>query len=522
MITIRAGRQRPKDRKPTESDKTTAGRTKTYNAPINGLVTATTKGSGTGAVVLDNFWPTPTGIEPRGGAARIGTASTRIRTLFEHRATGAKFAATATQILPFTDSALGAAAVSGLTGGEWITFEVQNAGGSNLIAVNGADTARRFDGTAWSTASITGVASTSLSYVWGHRNRVFFIQGNTLSAWYLGTNSIGGAATELPLSAVFRNGGRLIAGATWSSDSGDGMDDRCVFITDAGEVAVFSGSNPGDINSWSLVGVYEVGPILGPKAITSLAGDLVFATTAGLIPLSGAVQKDPAELASVSISAPVSPDWQAESAVFGVAWRIALWDKGRMIAAVPIGSSRQLAANVETNAWCRITGWTCSDLCSLGGGLYMADMDGGLFRAWYGGSDDGDPVICRAMLAHDHLDAPASIKIARMVRPVFRHIGDLHFRVSVSANYSEDFPPLPDTVSDISAAAEGLWDVSDWDTTAWASESMSYRVRSRWEVVAGAGESLGVQIQILTNSAQRVPLQLQRIDLLYDLGGIGL
>ena len=47
------------------------------------------------------------------------------------------------------------------------------------------------------------------------------------------------------LSGASTKGGKLLFGATWSIDAGDGTDDKCVFVTDNGEVLVFTGSDPG-------------------------------------------------------------------------------------------------------------------------------------------------------------------------------------------------------------------------------------------------------------------------------------
>jgi hypothetical protein len=44
-----------------------------------------------------------------------------------------------------------------------------------------------------------------------------------------------------------RDQGRQAAvGASWSIDAGDGIDDKCVFITDQGELLIFTGSDPSD------------------------------------------------------------------------------------------------------------------------------------------------------------------------------------------------------------------------------------------------------------------------------------
>ena len=65
-----------------------------------------------------------------------------------------------------------------------------------------------------------------------------------MNAWYLDIDAVGGLLHQIPLSGSASGGGHLLFGAVWSLDAGDGADDKCVFVTDLGEVLVFTGSNP--------------------------------------------------------------------------------------------------------------------------------------------------------------------------------------------------------------------------------------------------------------------------------------
>ena len=106
-----------------------------------------------------------------------------------------------------------------------------------------------------------GVAQgTGLAYVWKYRNRLYFIQKNSMTAWYLPLDAVGGvllpiylagAASTRRQAAVRRDRGR--------STAGDGTDDKCVFVTDLGEVLIFTGSNPSDAANWRQEGRYQIG-----------------------------------------------------------------------------------------------------------------------------------------------------------------------------------------------------------------------------------------------------------------------
>jgi hypothetical protein len=56
--------------------------------------------------------------------------------------------------------------------------------------------------------------------------------------------AIAGTLQLIPLSGAATKGGKLLFCATWSIDAGDGIDDKCVFITDQGEVLIFYRHQP--------------------------------------------------------------------------------------------------------------------------------------------------------------------------------------------------------------------------------------------------------------------------------------
>ena len=64
MIGVHPGRIRPQDRVQTPSDKTPGAQTRTYAAPIGGWVSNVNMAvqDVQTAVVLENFWPTATGV----------------------------------------------------------------------------------------------------------------------------------------------------------------------------------------------------------------------------------------------------------------------------------------------------------------------------------------------------------------------------------------------------------------------------------------------------------------------------
>jgi len=191
---------------------------------------------------------------------------------------------------------VGAPAVSGLANSRWEYTNVTTSGGNYLYAANGADKPLLYNGSTWtpidgaSSPAITGVTTTTLKQPTLFKTRMWFIEKNTLKAWYLPTASVGGAANVLDLSAIARLGGTLVSMASWTIDAGYGVDDNLVFVTDKGEVIVYRGTDPSNASTWALIGVWIIGSPISERCLLKYGGDLLVLTLDGLMPMASALQ----------------------------------------------------------------------------------------------------------------------------------------------------------------------------------------------------------------------------------------
>jgi hypothetical protein len=129
-----------------------------------------------------------------------------------------------------------------------------------------------------STIAITGVTTTTLSNISLFKNRVWFIQKDTLKAWYLPTGAVGGVAQVLDMSQICKYGGTLVDLDTWTLDAGYGADDNLVFVTSNGEVIVWRGTDPSSDATWALAGVWKLGSPVGNRCMLKYSGDLLLIT----------------------------------------------------------------------------------------------------------------------------------------------------------------------------------------------------------------------------------------------------
>lgn len=355
-----------RQRGPTRSQ---VSRTKTIPAPVGGLnaIDSLANMPATDAIVLDNWFPQPSYVSLRNGYSQYATGFPGwVETILSYaNASGAKlFGISGTAIYNATaGGAVGAAVVSGLTNARWEYTNVATAGGQYLYAANGVDKPLLYDGTTWtaidgaSTPAITGVTTTLLRnpIVW--KNRVWFVENNSMRAWYLPTASIGGAAASFDFGPLFRLGGQLQSIVTASLTDGSTFDDYICFISSMGEILLYRGTDPAFSGSFILTGIYAVGKPVGRRCSFKYGEDTILICSDGFVSLSKMIsigRKDQAETISSKILNLVNQDVQNYSTHFG--WEGVVYPLGnKLIINVPIvenSQQSQYVMNTITNSWC--------------------------------------------------------------------------------------------------------------------------------------------------------------------------
>lgn len=508
----------------------------TLQPPIKGLMLDQPPGGADplGAEVIENGIPTNRGIRVRGGLQKSATVGADpVLSLFAYRKSGgdALFAATASAVFDisaFDPDTPPAAEFSGQTSGYYAAQQIGTGGGDYLYAVNGTDSPRLYDGAAWtaitgaSTPAITGVTTSALSHVWLYRSRLFFVQKNTLVAWYLPVDSIGGAALDASLAGIFQRGGSLMFGATWSLDSGDGLDDKCVFVSTEGEIAIYEGSNPADPADWNLVGRYDVAMPLGINSSMQAGGDLLIATVDGIVPLSEIIQKDPAALSLSAVTRPIETLWRRVTTGLSNPVELLKWsDRGLGVVTLPEWSGT-LVVNLQTGAWAVETGWIANCAETFIGKAYIGRSDGSICAIDETGADDGEAYTFRMCWAFNDLGDPASYKVAQMVRPSFFAPNDVAFRAGIATDYTPDFPVAPARADIVADDSYLIWDVGNWDEKLWWSESVDSQgvgIVAKWRTVIGDGYAMAPTIQITSGQVTKPNIEIVRLDIAFEVGG---
>lgn len=479
------------------------------------------------AYALTNFFPNTSNVVLRGGYENHVTGiSGQVETLMNYKSGTAEqlFAIAVSSIYDATTAGpVGAAVVSGLTNARWEYINVTTSAGSFLYAVNGADAPLLYDGTTWtpitgvSTPAITGVTTTFLSNITLWKNRVWFIQRETLKAWYLPTSAVGGAANVIDLSSVAMLGGTLVAMGTWTIDAGYGVDDNLVFITSEGEVLVYAGTDPASANTFALIGIWQLGNPIGKRCLKKFGGDLLVLTLDGLIPLASGLQSsrlDPRVALSDKIQGAFAAAAVLYKNTFG--WQIVVSPENEALwvnVPVSVGAQQQYVMNTITRAWCNFTGWNSNCWDTFDEQPYFGG-NGVVAKAWDDGfSDNGANISARALQAFNYFDGRGVEKYFTRARPTILTNGVPSIFVGINVDYD-----LSDSTSALSFSptATGLWGTGLWGSALWGSSMV---VTNNWQGVTGIGYTGAVQLK---SASKGLEIEWTSTDVVYQNGWSGI
>lgn len=481
-------------------------RTASFPPPVGGWDTRSALADmpAENAAILDNWFPSTDRVSVRKGYTSHATGmSGGVFSLIEYVPTsgvGELFAGNGTSLFDVSNAgAVGSAVVTGLSNVKLQSTQISTAGGHFVLAVNGQDTPLTYNGSTWSTASISGPTAANLIWTNNHQRRLWFGEKDSLSAWYLAVNSISGTAAEFPLGAVSALGGHLVAMGTWSVDAGDGQDDVAVFLTSEGEAIVYQGTDPNSASTWSLIGVFRIGKPIGRRCMIKAGADLIMVTQDGFVSASQILLADRSQADAVSISQQinkaVNDAVQDNASLFG--WQPFIYPKGAMLLFnVPESTSvaSQFAFNTITRSPCRFTGVNAACWGLMNDEAYFGGMtDGVVYKFDSGNSDNGTAIEADALQAFNHFRSPGTNKRFTLVEPIFQSNGSPSVAIDLNLDYDI---PSPTGVAASYPETGGLWGISKWGIGLWGSASQTYR---GWRGIRGVGRAASIRVRISTS-----------------------
>jgi hypothetical protein len=476
------------------------------------------------AITLENWYPSASDLMLRKGVSdHVTGISGQVESLMAYNTpagTQTLFAAAGASFYNASSAgAVGAAVVSGLTNSRWQHLNYTNSSGTSyLCCFNGVDSPRYWDNSSWititgaSTPAITGLTPSQIVAAAMHKRRMWLVQKDSLKAWYLPVDAVGGAANALDLSGIAKRGGYIMAIDTWTLDAGEGVDDYWVAVTSEGEVIVYAGTDPSSADTWKIKGVWLIGEPIGRRCLRKFGGDLLLILVNGVYPLSKALLSasvDPRVALTNRIEQAMNAAAAAYSGNFG--WQVTHYPAADMLLLnVPVNegsNQRQYVMNVISGAWCEFTGYSGNCFEVFGGDLYMGGS-GAVSKVWTDFDDNDANITGEAKTAFDYFGARTK-KAFKMVRPTISTNGSPTVELGMDMDYDNT-----DRVSTLTftESTSARWGVALWGIGRWGSGLQTLK---NWIGVSGLGLCAATRFRV---ASKGIETRWQATDYLFEPG----
>ena len=475
----------------------------------------------TDAVTMLNWFPMPSDVMVRKGWTTYSNGmGAQVQTVMAYNAQSgsSKMFSAAGSTIWNNDTTTASAAVTSQQNAQFQYVNFTPASGTPyLVACNGADSVWNYDGSSWTNPAITGFSASNAIHVNVFKQRIFFVEKNTLKAWYLNTGAIAGTANAVDLSAFTRLGGNLMAMGTWTLDAGAGVDDYAVFVTSEGEVIVYQGTDPSSSTTWAMKGRWELGSPIGRRCLRRFGGDLLLICIDGVMPLSKALissRVQPRVALTDKIQGAMSSAAQNYGANFG--WDLLFCPKNSMLLLnVPVAAGsqqQQYAMNTITGAWGNFQSITanCWELYNddpyFGANGYI-----GKFWSAFSDNDGASNIQTEALQAFNYFGKRGRLKHFKEARPIFSSDGSPSVQAQIETDYTVSTPSGTISFTPVAYAA---WDAATWDSAMWGG---ALSILKNWQTMGAIGTSAAPHV---FTASLGIEVHWQATDFLFEVGGV--
>jgi hypothetical protein len=328
---------------------------------------------------------------------------------------------------------------------------------------------------------ISGADPVSFAFVTAWKNRLWFVERGTCTAWYLPLGQIAGVAESFDFGTKLKYGGELVGLWSWTQDGGFGIDDFLVGVSTGGDVAVYQGTDPGDASYFALKGTWYVGSVpAGRRIATDIGGDLLLLTPLGIMPLSsligGGEKLNPNMYASRQVKPLVNTLMATKRTSLGWDMRLHPVDNSLMVLVPKFTEDafdQQLVLNMTNKGWSTYQGLPMLCAETWHGTLYFGTADGRVCvnegyvdNVKLDGS--GATKVNWGFLGSFQELGKSCQKMVKLLRPDFITYGNQP-GYKISARFDFDLSDL-ETGADVTQNDTGtVWDVAKWDIAKWSS-----------------------------------------------------
>lgn len=471
------------------------------------------------ALELVNIRPDPQAPQLRNGYDQLADtgATSQIDTLSSLALADGTFKLVAANATTLYEVSTGTASdITGATtptSGDWNTDTFAH----RLYLCNGVDNAQVYNGTTVTDITFTGPTLSSLINVSSYKERLYFVEKNSLKFHYGNTQAVGGGAlTSYDIQYFMKYGGYLLFAGSWTNQLATTSTDLFFACSSEGEILFYNGSSPADVTTpWGIVARFKIGRPLGYRAFIRVNNDIWILTEQGIVPISALFQLDPS-MALDSVGKLINPLITQYAQIIGTdhKWHGVHWAQGdRVYICIPTSGSASILAvcSLKTGGWTTYqmaTAGDCVAVCTMDGGIYYGSSSGKVHTGETGYNDNGDAIPFNGRLAFSFYGKRGTFKAFKDIRPLMRTLRGTTLSLGLDTNFQR-ITSL-DTIT-TSSGTYTAWG-SPWGSP-WSS-GISY-IFDRY-ATRGQGHCAAIRFQ---GSIKDAPLELYGFEIRFDSGG---
>lgn len=389
---------------------------------------------------------------------------------------------------------------------------------------------------AWTvTTGMTNVTEANVDFVVVHKQRIWLIERDASSAWYLPVGAKAGAATQFFFGSKFSHGGKLIGLINWSVDGGQGIDDYLVAVGSGGDVIPYQGSDPAATTdtygvSWSSRGTYYIGRIpAGRRFYSEYSGELYLLSSFGLIGMSDILKGVDIQATNTSsLTYPISKVLRTQLLITGesLGWEpIFLPGIGKLLITSPpdpeTGIYTQYSMSLTVEGWGYWRGPPISVAVEWKNKVYFGTTDSNIF-VMDGYRDNalldttaanalGDPIQFSVLTSYSDGGSPGTTKRLQYVRPNFLATQPPAYQSKVFYDYQVVEVDFAFPIAEVNP--DSTWDVSMFDAGLWGTGGLTTEDRLQ------GGSGMGRAVAVALRGESAAEAQLIAFDVSWTTGG---
>ena len=377
---------------------------------------------------------------------------------------------------------------------------------------------------------INNIAVENIVFVVVHKQRIWFVEKNSTTAWYLPVASVSGDATAFHFGSKFPHGGKLKGLYNWSVDGGAGVDDHLVAISSAGDVIPYKGDDPSTADTWGLVGTYFIGETpLGRSIANEYGGDLHIISVFGLVSMTDLLKGSSGmSMSQKGIGYQIAPlvrkMVQSTLGTRGFDMKF-LPSLGVLVIVSPETHSEdriQYVMNITTGGWTMWRGLEIDCIDEIGGVVYFGRKNNLYMMEGYLDNTIkinppsvefhlGEPVEFSLLTGFSRHQSDGMFKQIQFVRPDFLGVSSPTYTVKTIYDFNIiEIPQIPSHI----AADANVWDIARWDIGIWQKTIVTGQTSIR-----GAATGIGRSAAIAIRGSANFETKLLSFDEIWTTGG---